>query len=819
MSTFRFGAKLDPSWQLKAGWIQRFKRKYGLTTKRVCGEYLDAAIEDAEQWLANEWPKILEKYKPEDIYNADETSLFYQQLPDKAIAFRGEKVRGPKCSKKRVTLLLVVNMDASHRIKPIIVNNALRPTCLASKYKMEYHQLPVWWYASKSAWVNTPIFHEVLKRLNRLFIRQNRKVCIIIDNAPCHFTGKTYSNVEVKFLPRRTTAVIQPLDQGIIRSVKMKYRSSMTAKYLTALEGRKPFKSNLVFDVKVACDTVARAWKQVTDETIKNCFRHAKWLASPETNSEANLPTTSNNCVQIDEEDQEVWAQFQRTQTDPNVRRMTLEEFAGHDDDVPVEEPISDEEIVSKIIRDAVAQVPETDEADEEEDRKAAEGNAEQDLVCDKVVTFADLYEYLHQVRAFANRKNLPLDHLDAFEDECTRLQFSNSTKQKTITDYLNDSFSAAETTIEISEDEKEQEEEGEEQDDLMTQDIMAERSSPPKLLKRKGSANEDLRRLVLTPKRNPRQTEVDKAEVHSKSKQENLRKIPMESEEDRSTGTPTCTGQENVTTDSSSPSPCSSLSTLSAFSSTPSNSGSEEETPAKSKKLSPQPLTPQAKKALRVKPRANLSYQFDSQGNTMVKPLTPDGGSSSDDWVDVNAFDDSNAFEDGFQVLGDEGEENHHEKDPEETEPRDEEIEDHQEKDPEETGELHLQLEDEISTDGYSETSSPILELSSTRRSPPLGVRSLSACSDLSLNDSSHSLSLLDPRTSTQKSPGSLGTTIYSSDSPRSLSSTPPSHNSFINDTPEDYPSPSSSITSMTSTPTRGSKPFDATLSPVKSG
>jgi hypothetical protein len=38
--------------------------------------------------------KIVEGYKAEDIFNADETGLFFKALPDKTLAPKGEACKG-----------------------------------------------------------------------------------------------------------------------------------------------------------------------------------------------------------------------------------------------------------------------------------------------------------------------------------------------------------------------------------------------------------------------------------------------------------------------------------------------------------------------------------------------------------------------------------------------------------------------------------------------------------------------------------------------------------------------------------------------------
>jgi len=53
--------------------------------------------------------------------------------------------------------------------------------------------------------------------------RADRNILLLMDNAKCHETEnlETLSNVRVYFLPPNTTSYLQPIDQGIIYSLKV----------------------------------------------------------------------------------------------------------------------------------------------------------------------------------------------------------------------------------------------------------------------------------------------------------------------------------------------------------------------------------------------------------------------------------------------------------------------------------------------------------------------------------------------------------------------------------------------------------------------
>lgn len=56
--------------------------------------------------LSSELKKLLCDYNPKDIFNADETGLFFCLLPDKMLEFKGVNCKGGKCSKDRLTVLV-----------------------------------------------------------------------------------------------------------------------------------------------------------------------------------------------------------------------------------------------------------------------------------------------------------------------------------------------------------------------------------------------------------------------------------------------------------------------------------------------------------------------------------------------------------------------------------------------------------------------------------------------------------------------------------------------------------------------------------------
>ena len=65
------------------------------------------------------------QYRPEDVYNADETSLFFQMTPDQTLAIQA--VKGKKKDKARITILLCMNATGTDKLKPLVIGKSAKP--------------------------------------------------------------------------------------------------------------------------------------------------------------------------------------------------------------------------------------------------------------------------------------------------------------------------------------------------------------------------------------------------------------------------------------------------------------------------------------------------------------------------------------------------------------------------------------------------------------------------------------------------------------------------------------------------------------------
>ncbi|QRV94511.1 tigger transposable element-derived protein 6 [Ceratobasidium sp. AG-Ba] len=107
----------DKVLKFSSGWLTRLKARFGLRAYRFHGEAASAPIDILDAEL----------YDPCDVFNADETALFFRLPLNQELATC--HLSGVKSDKTRLTYLLCANMDGSEKREPLIIGHARRPRC------------------------------------------------------------------------------------------------------------------------------------------------------------------------------------------------------------------------------------------------------------------------------------------------------------------------------------------------------------------------------------------------------------------------------------------------------------------------------------------------------------------------------------------------------------------------------------------------------------------------------------------------------------------------------------------------------------------
>ena len=319
------------------GWLEKFLQRHGLKTVVMSGESGSAdvaAINDALPGLR----ATIRSYAPRDVFNMDETGLFYCLAPDRTIASR--QMEGMKKDKTRVSVALCANSDGTEKEKLMIIGHSAKPRAFNKKTGQ---QLGFYYRFNQKAWMTALLFQEWLLNFDSRMRGQQRQVLLLLDNAPTHMIKNlTLSSVKVMFLPPNTTSRIQPMDAGIIAAFKKRYRSLHIAHAIDRDAGGE--KSIYKVDILKAMRWMKAAWSAVSSETISNCFRHTGLLSDDD--------STPPRFIVDDDFD---------TELSENLKKLSigsvlsLEEMAKQESDIEIHHSFTDQELIelfSDVVQD-----------------------------------------------------------------------------------------------------------------------------------------------------------------------------------------------------------------------------------------------------------------------------------------------------------------------------------------------------------------------------------------------------------------------------------------------------------------------------------
>lgn len=312
-----------------------------MSFKTIAGESKSVTEEMTAPWLETTLPTILSRYPIENVFNADEFGLFYQCLPNKTFHFKKEKCSGGKHSKVRLTGMAAGNAKGE-RLPMFAIGKAKNPRCFKG-----VKSIPCRYRAQAKSWMSSELFEEWIKELDRSFGVQKRKIALIVDNCPAHPTVTGLEWIELIFLPPNTTSVTQPMDQGVIRALKAKYRSLAVRKQLANLEKGKQLPK---ISILTAMTMLNKAWGSIPDRTFLNCFKKS---GISEESAEKALNDEDDPFANLDvEEDviEDLRGDLQVMKEKFNVNfELTAEELVDIDFEISVTGAISDKDIIAEV--------------------------------------------------------------------------------------------------------------------------------------------------------------------------------------------------------------------------------------------------------------------------------------------------------------------------------------------------------------------------------------------------------------------------------------------------------------------------------------
>ncbi|XP_055371533.1 jerky protein homolog-like [Condylostylus longicornis] len=342
-----------------SGWLQKFKKRHGIRFIKICGEKLSSQKELVDPFLI----KLAEKIKqlnlaPDQIYNADETGLYWKLIPDKTYVSNKEKnAPGRKVCKQRLTFLACTNASGDHKIRPLVIGKSKNPRCLKNKH------IPVDYDSSKSAWMTCSIFKtwfdtKFIPQV-RCYLEQKglrKTALLLLDNAPSHPPEDELisddGQIITMFMPPNVTALIQPMDQNCIRITKLKYRNLLLSHIIANKAEDLEFILKK-FNLRNAVTNLSKVWESLEPVMIAKCWKKIFSTSfDNEYDSEDEIPLINLKSQMFSDQEMNITKSlFQKICPNANLSSKdiyTWNEDVNLDDETPAVEIESDDTDVSE---------------------------------------------------------------------------------------------------------------------------------------------------------------------------------------------------------------------------------------------------------------------------------------------------------------------------------------------------------------------------------------------------------------------------------------------------------------------------------------
>lgn len=241
------------------GWFESFKKRHNLHSLHVKRNH---TLESGNKKVAKEYRTKLARIITENSYSADqvfngvETGLFWKKMPKRTFLSKC------KAATDRVTVFFCSNASGDRMLKPLFINRSHMPRAMRGK---NIEQLSVHWRANKKGWMTCNMFEDWFQNcfipdVKCYLLQKNLEfnVLLLLDNSSSYPISLQHPNVRIEYLPPNTSAIIQPLEQGIIAIFNAYYVRRIFADILCKLD------ANPIL-------TLSEVWKNFT---IFNCVEH-----------------------------------------------------------------------------------------------------------------------------------------------------------------------------------------------------------------------------------------------------------------------------------------------------------------------------------------------------------------------------------------------------------------------------------------------------------------------------------------------------------------------------------------------------------------
>ncbi|KAG0439470.1 Jerky like protein-like [Dictyocoela muelleri] len=157
----KISKKIFPFFKLQMV-VDRFKKRHALIFKNISGESNSADFSQVENFKSLLKDK-LKQYGDENIFNCNETALYYKNPSRKSYVLSNENCKGIKAKNLRLFIMLTCSMGGG-KLTPLIIGKSKCPRPLKN---FDFKEVGVKYTHSPKAWMTSILFKNYLNDLDQ----------------------------------------------------------------------------------------------------------------------------------------------------------------------------------------------------------------------------------------------------------------------------------------------------------------------------------------------------------------------------------------------------------------------------------------------------------------------------------------------------------------------------------------------------------------------------------------------------------------------------------------------------------------------------
>ena len=263
------------------GWLQKFLTRNGLSYRKrtsTCFLNEDKVLQEIQEQF---FPELYFYHATNPnktvYYNMDEIRIELDCISDKTIDLKGSRyipVKTSNSERKAYTVALCISSEGK-KLKPFILFDGMGTKLMK---ELDPKGAVIQFTAKvNSSYMNADLFKKWCERVYDAEVSLEEKENSILFLDKCGSIHDKYSpkNTTLVFFPANSTKFLQPLDLGVNKVVKGKFKQ-FWEKWMASNNKTNSFGHVKMMDRQTFIDGICEVWDGIDTNTVKNAFNEIK---------------------------------------------------------------------------------------------------------------------------------------------------------------------------------------------------------------------------------------------------------------------------------------------------------------------------------------------------------------------------------------------------------------------------------------------------------------------------------------------------------------------------------------------------------------